>query len=240
MTCTTPINPMSELISDAYILAGSPQNGPITGPLSIRAIRALNAILDSWNGKPLYIPYQASIDIVSDGSLAYIIGLEGDDHNDVNVPANPFEQIKSLTYNVGSASYRCTFMAPPAFNQILIKGTAGLPQFWTYEIRDKYTILRLYPEAQNGIIIKPVGKQRLSNVEFFSSSSQIPAKYRRFLTYALAAELSAYGSGRPNDQFQKNWPDVKRIPLSSNNDDLTMDNAGTKPSSGRRWGMNGR
>lgn len=230
MSCSTPINPMLELINDAFELAGVATNGTLSAVQSKKGIRGLNMILDSMGNAPMYIPYQFNMEIVATGAIEYIIGTAGDETHPLTIETNVPLDINTLTYNIGGATYVCRYMTPQAFDSIGIKNTQGLAQRYTFELRDTYTILRLYPVLQAGAVMNLTGKKRLNHVEYFTSADQLPQKLQMFFLYMLSSHLLALGFGKKNDRFDENFNLYTDIALDSNDDNFAMDE-GTKPSS---------
>lgn len=231
MACDTPIQPISDWLNYAYQLSGSQTNGTLSAYQIKMGLLAFNMILKSFGNSPLYIPYQSTMEIVSTGAQEYVIGLKGDREKQITVQNNVPMDISYLSYNIGGATYVCDYMTPQAYESIGIKGSTGLANKYSFEVRDKYTLLHLYPVLQAGAVMKLMCKKRFSDVSFYTSQDQIDGKYELFMVYRVAAELQALGlGGKSNSAYAKNYAMYTDIALDSNDDNYALDR-GTKPSS---------
>ncbi len=237
MACTIP-DPIITFIRQAYLYAGDRDNATLSAQQVTDGITTLNMVLSQWAGSPLLIFYESVYEFITvDTQLDFAIGTIGDENFPVLTQnANPFSDISFINVVLGNITYTPQYITPQAFAAITVKSVSGLPSVYTFENRDTYTLLRIYPQVQTGSLIQIHGKQTLTNVNLYSSVSDLYGPDQLFLQYEVANHLANMGYGNRNQNFDETRQELRNTKVGSARLHTSLD-YGTKPGGVRRRGI---
>ncbi len=213
-------NTVLEWVSYAYQLAGSPQRAVIFGPDAQLAKFLLNSILDVWSGdnRNIFFNNQTLFTITTalTNKQFFTIGPSAI----YDVQDNAYNDILSVYYNAGGIDYQIKYMPLKSYDAINFKNIGAYPVYYDFEAHKDYTVLKIFPFPTEGMIIKVNGKQRLSNVTYFQTNTEVANYGVLFLIYELARQLSNFKGWTPQPDFKQTYIDLQRKFVASNKQDL--------------------
>jgi hypothetical protein len=179
----------NQVVNTAFYLIGliNPNEG-IPGYYTTEAIYLLNTLLDHYMSVERLIPYFATLEFtLTAGKAEYLVGPGssevtsekissiGQASLSLNNVSYPLEQIKY--FNLQGNTYTTNKRATPA--TIILQNQVYESKIILYPIPDRDYLLQLQIKEQIG----PLTDQSLL--------VELPVEYHRFLTYALARDLSS-------------------------------------------------
>jgi hypothetical protein len=179
----------NQVVNNAFYLIGLVNpNESVPGYYTDEAIYLLNALLDHYMAVERLLPYFLTLSFaLSAGKNEYLVGPKSSEVTSEKIASigqasiifnnvsYPLEQIKY--YNLDGISYTTNLRARPTV--IILQNEVYVSKLILYPIPDRDYEIKLQIKEQIG----PVYDQSLL--------IQVPVDYHRFLTYALARELSS-------------------------------------------------
>lgn len=221
MACDSSFpNVVLEWANYSYQLAGSPQRSVISGPDAALAKFLLNSILGKWGADNRYIFFNNKTEFVITTDLANKQEFTIGPSTIFDVQANPYNDILSLYYNSGGIDYQMKYMPLKSYDAINFKNIGAYPVYYTFEAQKDFTLLKIFPFPTEGMIIKINGKQRLSDVTYFQSITEIPDYSVLYLIYELAFQLSNFKGWTPQPNFMTAYNDLHRTFMAANKLDV--------------------
>lgn len=217
MACDNIDPRITNLLYWAYRLAGGSRTGPLEGPQAEDAIQAANFVLAGWSGSASQITYETYVEFTPTDSLfSYKVG----NTPLCEVKANPFADVRTVTYNVGKLSYDATHLPQNSFDAIQQKNIVNpYIEYWNELIQQDFTIMRFWPLPTNATTIRIYGMQRLSDVTLFQSQDAIPQQNQLYFVYSVAKHLINITRGTPQANFYNDYAEIQANFQASNRND---------------------
>ena len=153
---------------------------------SADALRALNAMLDSWANENLFV-YAKTLDQIAltAGNGTYTIGPSGG-----TISARPNEVSSASYIDYQSVSYPLSIATLNDFNQIPVKTLiAGIPNILYVLPNMPNSTLQLWPVPSATMTLNLWSNKLLQSFSNLTDTLTLPPGYERALGYCLAEEM---------------------------------------------------
>jgi hypothetical protein len=208
------------ILNAARIAGGRSDNQPLTGEQTNTALFLLNNTLAEWGENGIYVFFVSNYEFPSVADkLDYTIG----NSTAFDLNTNPFNVIYSLTFNQGDITYTCKYITPKRFNSIVLKSITTFSYVFTFEVKNDFTLLRMFPRTQGGTVVKLVGKQRFTNFNLFDDLSNFPRYANNAMMYYLADLLSDTYGWEPADSLPSKLEKYMALMRTNNKNDFEIE-----------------
>lgn len=228
------------IIKAARVAALAPEEQDIPGYILNRGLEIFNDILLEWSGLGVFIPYQSKLDFDTiPGQQSYFNAEE-----DIPVPSGNIDivdrQIIQINYAKlflpfeNSVAYTLNIIDEKLFNNTYLLKMQSIPSQLLLRVFNRYTELVFYPIPAAAYKIEMICKQRLDEVQFGTTLSELPDNWLNALKYQIALDYSVVYQQPLMPVFEKraalaidNLKASNIIDLSINKDELLTPNTYT-------------
>lgn len=195
-----------------------PEEQPVPPYISSRGLEIFNDILAEFGGNSVDIPVISMIDFDTIvGQIEYISGPGQ------YISGNQVMEIFNMHATQQQVRYGMLPFTEKMYNNVPFPQNEGVPSYYLLRKFDTTSTIIIQPNPTAVYTITMRCKQRLSEVDFNTNLTEVPAHWRRGLKFLIAKDFVTYFDLPVDPSFLQECMDVKKNLEAANTVDVFVE-----------------